>query len=97
MVDLADIDVTNDPDAGRYEARAGGELLGFAAYRVRDGAVVFTRTEVEPAHEGQGVGTFLVHAALEDVRMAGDQQVVAQCPFVRDYLEQHEEYAGLLA
>jgi predicted GNAT family acetyltransferase len=57
--------------------------------------VVFTHTEVDDAFEGRGVGSVLVHEALEAVRAEGGH-VVALCPFVREYVERHPEYAELL-
>lgn len=94
--DNGSIEVTNDTDAGRYEARVGGRLAGWADYRVREGRVVFTHTEVDDAFEGQGVGSTLVREALDDVG-AGERQVVIECPFIRSWIERHEDYQHLLA
>ena len=51
---------------------------------------------VDDAYEGQGVGSTLVGEALDQVRAEG-LDVVATCPFVRSYIERHQEYADLLA
>ena len=91
-----DIDVVDNPDEHRYEARGSdGTVLGFSAYRRRGDTVVFTHTEVDDSQEGKGVGSVLVRGALDDVRRAG-RTVRPLCPFVRAYIERHEEYADLV-
>jgi predicted GNAT family acetyltransferase len=88
-------DVRDAPDRSRYEVTVDGELAGFAAYRDRDGARVFTHTEVFDAFEGKGVGSVLARGALDAVRGTG-VPVVAQCPFIAGYIARHDEYADLL-
>jgi uncharacterized protein len=92
----ADITVTRNDERHRFEATVVGTLAGFAAYRLRDGIIEFTHTEVDDAFEGKGVGSTLVSQALDQVRAEG-LDVIATCPFVRGYIERHQEYADLLA
>ena len=87
--------VRDAPEAQRYEIRDGDRVLGHAAYRREPGRVVFTHTEVDPDTEGSGVGGKLVRGALDDVRTRGEH-VVAQCSFVRGWIERHEDYADLV-
>jgi predicted GNAT family acetyltransferase len=90
------VEVVDNPDEHRYEARDGaGTVLGFAAYRRTGNTVVFTHTEVDDSQEGKGVGSRLVRDALDDVRRAG-LDVRPLCPFVRAYIERHQEYADLV-
>jgi hypothetical protein len=44
---------------------------------------------------GKGVGSKLVKGALDQVRSKG-LKVIAQCPFVKAYIDKHPEYADLL-
>jgi uncharacterized protein len=60
--------VVDVPEAGRYELRLEGRMIGDAAYRRRNGRIVFTHTEVDEAPEGHGFGSVLAAEALEDVR-----------------------------
>ena len=60
------IEVRDNPELRRYEARAGGHVVGVALYELRDGRIVFTHTEVSPGAEGGGVGSTLVREALDD-------------------------------
>lgn len=94
---MADIEVIDNPDESRFEAKVDGEVAGFAAYRLSDGRIVFTHTEVDDAYGGQGVGGALARGALDQVRAAGDRKVVALCPFIAAYIDKHPDYQDLLA
>ncbi|MFC0041293.1 GNAT family N-acetyltransferase [Actinomadura rayongensis] len=87
--------ITDNAAAGRYEIHQDGVLAGFAEYRTRPDAVVFTHTEVDPAFEGQGVGGALARGALDDVRSRG-LGVVPLCPFIRAWIEKHPDYQDLV-
>src|SRR5262245_36484537 len=78
--------------AGQSEV---GAVAGFADYKVQDGLVVLTHTEVDPAFEGHGVGSMLVRAALDDVREQG-RRAVPVCPFVRGWIDRHPDYEDLV-
>jgi uncharacterized protein len=88
--------VVDVPEASRFEIRFDDEVAGFAAYRAEPGLVVFTHTEIGDAYGGQGLGSVLVRAALDEVRERG-LRVRPDCPFVRAYIERHEEYRDLVA
>lgn len=88
--------VADVPAASRYELTLDGVLAGYAEYALDGGAVVFTHTVVAPEHEGQGLGSALVRAALDDVRRRRRGPVVAQCPFVRAYLDRHPGEADVV-
>lgn len=88
-------EVTEVPARSRYEVTVDGELAGFAEYRERDGARVFTHTEIFDTFEGRGVGSALARGALDDVRAHG-RRLVALCPFIAAYLERHGEYGDLV-
>jgi uncharacterized protein len=94
---MSDLTVADHPEEHRYEVRdADGTVLGFAAYRRHGDVVVFTHTEVDDGHEGEGIGSTLVRSALDDVRAAG-RTIQPLCPFVRAYVDRHPEYADLVA
>ncbi|MEK8226347.1 GNAT family N-acetyltransferase [Oerskovia sp. M15] len=70
-------------------------MAGFAVYVRQPGQVVFTHTEVDDAYAGHGVGSTLARGALDHVRASG-QKVVPLCPFIRAYVQLHEEYQDLV-
>lgn len=79
-----------------YAITVDDRPAGRAFFQLRDDAVVFTHTEVDPAFEGQGVGSALAKGALDDIRAQG-KRVVPLCPFIARYIENHPEYADLVA
>src|SRR3954468_18912159 len=92
----AEITVEDNPTARRYDVFLNGDLAGFAAYRLNGQQIVFTHTGVDDAFEGHGLGSRLVAYALDDVRRRG-LTVVPRCPFVAKFIEEHEQYADLVA
>jgi len=88
--------VERNEERSRYELTVDGRLVGIADYRQRGSAVVFPHTEIDPSMRDQGLGAQLVRHALDDVRAAGGS-VVAQCWYVEQFIDEHREYADLLA
>lgn len=87
--------VTEDPERQAYVATLDdGTEAGAASYRRAGDTVVFTHTEVDPSLEGQGIGSRLVREALDHVREQG-ATFVAQCRFVRDYVDEHHDWDDL--
>ena len=90
------VTVTDAPDRPAFVATLDdGTEAGGAYYQRQAGAIVFTHTEVDPAFEGQGIGSQLAAGALGLVRDAG-AKVVPLCPFIRAYMGKHPEYDDLL-
>ena len=90
-----DVEVRDNPGLERYEISEAGELAGFAQYRFRPGLIAFIHTEIDPGHEGQGLGSKLVAFALDDARARG-LDVLPFCPFVNAFLREHPEYGDLV-
>ena len=82
--------VRDNPDRQRYEAWLGDELAGFSQYRLREGRITFTHTEVDDAYEGEGIGSQLASAVLDAARDAG-LDVYPSCPFIADYIKRHPD------
>lgn len=78
----------------RFELDVEGHTA-FVTYRKSPGAITLVHTEVPPELGGKGVGSSLVRGALDQVRAEG-LQVVAQCPFVKAWIEKNAAYADLL-
>ncbi|MEO6713230.1 MAG: GNAT family N-acetyltransferase [Mycobacteriales bacterium] len=89
-------EVVDVPEEDHYAIRVNGEQVGLAAYTLSASTITFTHTETDPEMQGQGIAGDLVHHALDDVRRRG-LDVVAQCSFVREWIDEHEEYADLVA
>jgi uncharacterized protein len=91
-----EVDVVDNPDEHRYEARVNGEPAGYVFYQPEPGRLVVLHTEVDDAFEGKGVGSRLVSTMLDDVRRRG-LSVTPLCAFTRAYIERHPEYDDLVA
>jgi predicted GNAT family acetyltransferase len=96
MADMPpDFAIRDNIDKHRFEADLGDGSFAIAEYELRPGKIVFTHTEVPPAHEGQGIGSALIQFALKFAR-EHDLQVVPICPFFAAYIRNHEEQQDLL-
>jgi predicted GNAT family acetyltransferase len=89
------IEVTENPELERYEIRVDGALAGFTEYRGHTDTRTFTHTEIDPAFEGQGLGSQLISRTLDDLR-ARDLKAIPICPFVKAFLDRHPEYLDVV-
>ena len=87
-------DVSNNPAHHRYELAVDGHLAA-TYYKIADGVITFIHTEVPPELGGKGVGSRLILGALDQARAAG-LKVIAQCPFVKAFIDKHAGYQDLL-
>ncbi|WP_150246021.1 GNAT family N-acetyltransferase [Nocardiopsis quinghaiensis] len=88
-------EVVDARDQRRYEIRDEGEMAGFAAYILTGELITLTHTEIDPAHEGKGLGGTLVRGALDDAR-SRDLAVLPLCPFVKGWIQRHPDYSDLV-
>src|SRR3954463_3914068 len=95
MAGMTEHVVRDNADQHRFEIELGDGSFAIAEYTLPQGKIVFTHTEVPPAHEGQGIGTALIRFALRSARDRG-LQVVPVCPFFAAYIKARaEEHAWL--
>ena len=89
------ITIEHDEKAARFQAQVHGHLC-VCDYRMRDGVMAITHTEVAPELEGQGIAAELVRAALAHAREHG-LKVRPLCSHVQAYMRRHPEVQSLLA
>ncbi len=87
--------IEHDEKAGRFFARVHGHLC-VCDYRMRDGVMAITHTEVAPELEGQGIAAELVRTALAHARANG-LKVRPLCSYVQAYVRRHPEVQSLIA
>jgi uncharacterized protein len=87
--------VTDVSERRRFDIAVDGAVLGFAEYRRRPGVISFTHTEIDPARNGEGLGTVLVKAALDTARAEG-LAVLPYGPFIQGFIDRHREYLDLV-
>ena len=89
------ITIEHDEAAGRFSAHVHGHLC-VCDYRLREGVMAITHTEVAPELEGQGIAAELVRTALAHARAHG-LKVRPLCSYVQAYVRRHPEVQSLLA
>jgi predicted GNAT family acetyltransferase len=83
------------PGQNRYVFEKDGRQVGLTDYTLRGQAMHITHTEIDPSMRGAGLGAEMVQGVLDEIRTGTDYRVVAECPFVVDWLSQHPEYQEL--
>jgi uncharacterized protein len=86
--------VSDNPAQHRYELAVDGHIAA-TYYTLADGVITFVHTEVPSELGGKGIGSKLIKGALDQVRAAG-LKVIAQCPFVKAFIDKHADYQDLL-
>ncbi len=90
---MTDIDVTHNTAKQRFETEVDGHLA-YADYRLDDGVMHFTSTQVPGSIGGRGIAGRLVRTAMDYAREHG-HGVVPACSYVSAWLERHPEYEDL--
>jgi uncharacterized protein len=86
--------IVNNKAHSRYELEVDSHIAA-TYYKLADGVITFVHTEVPPELGGKGIGSKLIKGVLDQVRADG-LKVIAECPFVKAYIEKHPDYADLL-
>ena len=95
MTDAPGHPISDNVKKSRFEADLGDGSFAIAEYRLSDGKIAFTHTEVPASHAGRGIATALVRFALNSARDRG-LKVAPICPFVAAYFKAHAEEEDLL-
>jgi len=93
-INVAKLDVADNPAENRYEAVLGDSLAMIEYYRL-PGIIVFTHTRVPQEYAGRGIADRMAYVVLE-AAIAEGQKIVPECPFVKKYLQRHPEYEWLV-
>jgi predicted GNAT family acetyltransferase len=88
-------EVVNNTSEHRYELAVDGHIAA-TYYAIDGGVITFIHTEVPPELGGKGIASKLITGALDQVRVDG-LKVIAQCPFVKAFIEKNAAYQDLLA
>ena len=90
----AGVTVRDNAEKHRFEADLG-DSIAIAEYILTPTKIIFSHTEVPPAHEGKGIGSVLIKAGLASARERG-LKVIPTCPFFASYIKRHPEEQDLL-
>ena len=89
-------DLIHNTEEHRYEYHIDGEIALIDYMTDGKGEVLLTHTEVPVDLEGQGIGSELTEAVLQDIDNR-NLKVVPLCPFVAAYIRKHPEWRHLIA
>ena len=81
---------SDNSKANRYELLRDGVVAAHADYKLQDGAVVITHTEVVPGNEGKGIGSKLAGMVVGHLLQRG-VKIVPQCEFMASYIARHPQ------
>jgi uncharacterized protein len=88
--------VIDNPANHRFELPIEGEEeIAAAYYRIENGRVVITHTEVPQQFSGQGIGSRLARGVFEAIRASG-RKAVLKCPFMSAFAARHPEYSDIV-
>ncbi|MEO6842484.1 MAG: GNAT family N-acetyltransferase [Bradyrhizobium sp.] len=87
-------DIVNNSEKHRYELAVDGHIAA-TYYKIADRVITFVHTEVPPELGGKGIGSKLIRGALDQVRADG-LKVIAECPFVKAFIDKNPDYQDLL-
>lgn len=93
---MTDLVVTNAAERSRYEAHLDGQLVGFSVYEIDEDVVSFTHARTYSDFANRGYASEVARVSLDEAR-AKQRTVRPICSFYRWYIDQHPEYADLLA
>jgi predicted GNAT family acetyltransferase len=91
----ADTTVTRQSGPDRFEISIDGQVAGFAQFVDSDGRRIFFHTEIGEEFSGRGLAATVVRAALDATRAEG-LRVVPVCPYVKKYVESHDDWADIV-
>ncbi|MEM6722712.1 MAG: GNAT family N-acetyltransferase [Bacteroidota bacterium] len=80
--------------AKQYEFHIGDQIARIEYIKAAD-RIFLTHTEVPQSLEGQGIGSAIIKAALEEVK-ANNWTLIPMCPFVAMYIKKHPEWKDLV-
>ncbi len=87
--------IIDNPDQRRFELALDNDQVAAAYYRIEDGRVVLTHTEVPYELSGQGIGSRLARGVFDAIRASG-RKAVLKCSFMARFYAAHPEYADMI-
>ncbi|MFL1377747.1 GNAT family N-acetyltransferase [Nocardiopsis protaetiae] len=93
--DAGGLTITENSDAGVYEAALGGTTVAGVVYSRAGDRVALLATSVLPEYRGRGIAGLLLGGVLEKIRAEGGTATLG-CPFTAEFVDAHPEYADVV-
>ncbi len=79
---------------GIFYIKKDGNTIAELTYSLKDKVMVIDHTEVQPEHEGKGLGSKLV-AESYDFAKNKDRKIDPLCPFAEVVFDRHEQWSDV--
>jgi uncharacterized protein len=86
--------VKHTPTESRFETNIG-DKTAYLDYQLSGNVITLIYVYTPPEYRGKSIAAQVSKFALDYAR-ANNLKVIPQCPYIRDYIDRHEEYKGLL-
>ena len=88
-------EVQHDPTNQRFTHTSEGKTARID-YRMKgDDQIAFLHTETPKELQGRGIASRMAEVAL-DYALTREFQVLPYCPFIREFIQDHPKYQGLV-
>lgn len=91
---MGTLNIVHNNEEKRFEITLDDGSLAMIEYRRAGNNIIYIHTEVPEAYEGQGIASKLAHHVMEYAK-ENNLKVQALCPFVKKYVDEHEEYQSI--
>lgn len=88
--------VSDRPEAQRFELHREGELVSWAQYQLDNNTVIVPHVETLPQHRGNGYAARLMDGLLAILRTEG-QKIVPLCSFAAGHIADNAQHHDLVA
>lgn len=95
MTTKLNIEKEDDPSRGRFVTVINGQEAELTYTRINDDAVIADHTGVPDELAGNGIGSALVRALVDDARQ-NHYKIVPLCPFVAAQYARHPEWSDVM-
>lgn len=88
------MNIIDNREKNRFEAEIDGHQA-IVEYSVKPGILVLEHIEVDQELAGKGIGGEMAESVLLEMELRG-LKVIAECPFIKKYIEKHPEWNSIL-
>ncbi len=90
-----DFTVKHDESNHRFYADVSGKTAELKYKKADEKALDYYSTYVPPSLRNQGIAGQITQQALDYAR-ENDFEIIPSCPYVKEYIDRHSEYADLI-
>jgi predicted GNAT family acetyltransferase len=93
-MELDDIQHKHNDRRGIFYYKPSDQTIAELTYSLNDGTMVIDHTEVQPEHEGQGMGAKMVEKSYAYAK-ENNYKVNPLCPFAEVVFDRHDDWSDL--